>query len=111
HLSAESFIRRVRLARFAVAGVVIGCDFHFGLNRAGSPDYLAAQGAQLGFAGDTGARFRDHGPPARRAPTPAALAAGRISEANELLGYPWFVSGTVVHGDKRGRELGYPTAN
>ena len=40
-----------------------------------------------------------------------ALAAGRIAQANELLGYPWFVSGEVVHGDKRGRELGYPTAN
>jgi riboflavin kinase/FMN adenylyltransferase len=40
-----------------------------------------------------------------------ALAAGRIAEATELLGYPWFVTAQVVHGDKRGRELGYPTAN
>ena len=40
-----------------------------------------------------------------------ALAAGHIEEANALLGYPWFVRGEVVHGDKRGRELGYPTAN
>src|SRR6202008_3233889 len=41
----------------------------------------------------------------------AALAAGRVTEAAELLGYPWFVTAQVVHGDKRGRELGYPTAN
>ena len=40
-----------------------------------------------------------------------ALAAGRVAEANELLGYPWFVTAQVVHGDKRGRELGYQTAN
>jgi riboflavin kinase/FMN adenylyltransferase len=40
-----------------------------------------------------------------------ALAAGHVAEANELLGYPWFVTAQVVHGDKRGRELGYPTAN
>ena len=40
-----------------------------------------------------------------------ALAAGQVAEAAELLGYPWFVTGEVVHGDKRGRELGYPTAN
>ena len=40
-----------------------------------------------------------------------ALAAGRPDEAADLLGYPWFVSGEVVHGDRRGRELGYPTAN
>ena len=41
----------------------------------------------------------------------AALAAGEVEAAAALLGYPWFVSGDVVHGDKRGRELGFPTAN
>ena len=105
-LSAHEFIARVLLARFAVAGVVIGFDFHFGLNRAGSPDYLAAQGAKLGFAVDIVPRFEDAGRPVRSGPIRAALAAGRIAEANTLLGYPWFVSGKVIHGDKRGRELG-----
>jgi riboflavin kinase / FMN adenylyltransferase len=110
-LSAADFVARILVGRFAVAGVAIGFDFHFGLNRAGSPDYLAAQGAKLGFAVDVVPRFEDNGRPVRSGPIRAALAAGRIAEANELLGYPWFVSGTVVHGDKRGRELGYPTAN
>jgi riboflavin kinase/FMN adenylyltransferase len=110
-LSAADFVDRILVERFAVAGVAIGFDFHFGLNRAGSPDYLAAQGAKRGFAVDIVPRFEDNGRPVRSGPIRAALAAGRISEANELLGYPWFVSGTVVHGDKRGRELGYPTAN
>jgi riboflavin kinase / FMN adenylyltransferase len=110
-LSAADFVNRILVGRFAVAGVAIGFDFHFGLKRAGSPGYLAAQGAKLGFAVDVVPRFEDNGRPVRSGPIRAALAAGRISEANELLGYPWFVSGTVVHGDKRGRELGYPTAN
>jgi riboflavin kinase / FMN adenylyltransferase len=110
-LSAAAFVDRILVGRFAVAGVAIGFDFHFGLNRAGSPGYLAAQGAKLGFAVDIVPRFEDNGRPVRSGPIRAALAAGRIAEANELLGYPWFVSGTVVHGDKRGRELGYPTAN
>jgi riboflavin kinase / FMN adenylyltransferase len=110
-LSAADFVARILVGRFAVAGVAIGFDFHFGLNRAGSPAYLAAQGAKLGFAVDIVPRFEDNGRPVRSGPIRAALAAGRIAEANELLGYPWFVSGTVVHGDKRGRELGYPTAN
>jgi riboflavin kinase / FMN adenylyltransferase len=110
-LSAHEFIARVLLARFAVAGVAIGFDFHFGLNRAGSPAYLAAQGAKLGFAVDIVPRFEDAGRPVRSGPIRAALAAGRIAEANTLLGYPWFVSAKVIHGDKRGRELGYPTAN
>jgi riboflavin kinase / FMN adenylyltransferase len=110
-LSAADFVARILVGRFAVAGVAIGFDFHFGLNRAGSPGYLAAQGAKLGFAVDIVPRFEDNGRPVRSGPIRAALAAGRIAEANELLGYPWFVSGTIVHGDKRGRELGYPTAN
>jgi len=110
-LSAQDFVERILVARFAVAGVAIGPDFHFGLNRAGSPDYLAAQGAKLGFAVDVVPRFEDAGRPVRSGPIRAALAAGRVAEANELLGYPWFVSAEVVHGDKRGRDLGYPTAN
>jgi riboflavin kinase / FMN adenylyltransferase len=110
-LSADDFISRILVGRFAVAGVAIGFDFHFGLNRAGSPDFLAAQGARLGFAVDVVPRFEDAGRPVRSGPIRAALAAGRVAEASEVLGYPWFVSAEVVHGDKRGRELGYPTAN
>jgi riboflavin kinase/FMN adenylyltransferase len=110
-LSAQEFISRILLARFAVGGVVIGFDFHFGLNRAGSPDYLAAQGAKFGFAVDVVPRFEDAGRLVRSGLIRAALGAGRITEANELLGYPWIVSAEVVHGDKRGRKLGYPTAN
>src|SRR5215471_1551819 len=110
-LTAADFVARILVGRFAVAGVAIGFDFHFGLNRAGSPDYLAAQGAKLGFAVDVVPRFEDAGRPVRSGPIRAALAAGRVAEANELLGYPWFVSAEVVHGDKRGRDLGYPTAN
>jgi riboflavin kinase/FMN adenylyltransferase len=110
-LSAEEFVARFLVARFAVAGVAIGFDFHFGLNRSGSPAYLAAQGAKFGFAVDIVPRFEDEGRPVRSGPIRAALAAGRVVEAAELLGYPWFVSAEVVHGDKRGRELGYPTAN
>jgi riboflavin kinase/FMN adenylyltransferase len=110
-LSAQDFVSRILVGRFAVAGVAIGFDFHFGLNRAGSPDFLAAQGAKEGFAVDVVPRFEDAGRPVRSGPIRAALAAGRVAEASEILGYPWFVSAEVVHGDKRGRELGYPTAN
>ena len=110
-LSAEAFVTRILVQQLAVTGVAIGFDFHFGLNRAGSPDYLAAQGARLGFAVDVVPRFEDAGRPVRSGPIRAALAAGNIGEATELLGYPWFVSAEVVHGDKRGRDLGYPTAN
>jgi riboflavin kinase/FMN adenylyltransferase len=110
-LSAEDFVARILVGRLAVSGVAIGFDFHFGKERAGSPGYLATQGAKRGFAVDVVPRFEDEGRPVRSGPIRAALSAGEVTEAAELLGYPWFVSGEVVHGDKRGRELGFPTAN
>ncbi|MFL6797597.1 MAG: bifunctional riboflavin kinase/FAD synthetase [Xanthobacteraceae bacterium] len=110
-LSAADFVAQILVARLRVSGVAIGFDFHFGLNRAGTPDFLRAQGARLGFAVDVVPRFEDAGRPVRSGPIRAALAAGRVAEARELLGYPWFISAPVVHGEKRGRQLGYPTAN
>jgi riboflavin kinase / FMN adenylyltransferase len=110
-LSAPEFVRRILVERFAVSGAVIGFNFHFGMSRAGSPDFLAAEGRRCGFAVDVVPPFEDNGRPISSGPIRAALAAGRIGEATEFLGYPWFVTGTVIHGDKRGRELGFPTAN
>src|SRR5580700_4586 len=110
-LSAESFVERILVERFAVSGAVIGFNFHFGSNRAGSPDFLKAQGKTYGFAVDVVPRFEDQGRPVSSGPIRDALAAGRPDQAAEFLGYPWFVSGPVIHGDKRGRELGFPTAN
>jgi riboflavin kinase/FMN adenylyltransferase len=110
-LSAESFVERILVERFAVGGAVIGFNFHFGMNRAGSPDFLKAQGEKYGFAVDVVPQFEDQGRPVSSGPIRDALAAGRLDQAAEFLGYPWFVSGEVIHGDKRGRELGFPTAN
>jgi riboflavin kinase/FMN adenylyltransferase len=109
--SAQDFIERILVERFGIGGAAIGFDFHFGQKRAGSPAYLAEQGARLGFAVDIVAPLEDEGRPVSSGAVRAALAAGRVVEAAELLGAPWFTSGEVAHGDKRGRELGFPTAN
>ncbi|MGB6548507.1 MAG: riboflavin biosynthesis protein RibF, partial [Xanthobacteraceae bacterium] len=111
NLSAEDFVRRILVERFAVSGAAIGFNFHFGANRGGSPDFLAAEGKRCGFAVDVVPPLQDRGRPVSSQPIREALAAGRLDAAAELLGYPWFLSGTVIHGDKRGRELGFPTAN
>lgn len=110
-LSADEFVERILLQQLAVSGVTIGFDFHFGAKRAGSPDYLVAAGAQHGFAVDIVPRFEDDGRRISSGPIRAALAQGDVADAASMLGFPWFISGEVVHGDKRGRELGYPTAN
>jgi riboflavin kinase / FMN adenylyltransferase len=110
-LTAGQFVRQILVERFAVSAVVIGFNFHFGLGRAGTPDFLAAEGRKCGFSLDVVPPFEDNGRPVSSGPIRAALAAGRVEQAAEMLGHPWFVTAAVVHGDKRGRELGFPTAN
>ena len=108
---AQVFVERILVAGMGIGGAVIGFDFHFGQNRAGSPQYLTEQGARLGFAVDVVPPLEDEGRPISSGGIRQALAAGKVVEAAELLGAPWFVSGDVIHGEKRGRELGFPTAN
>jgi riboflavin kinase / FMN adenylyltransferase len=109
--SAQDFVSRILVGRLGIAGAAIGFDFHFGMDRKGSPAYLAGQGAELGFAVDIVAPLQDEGRPVSSGAVREALAAGKVVEAAELLGGPWFVSGEVIHGEKRGRDLGFPTAN
>ncbi len=110
-VTAAEFVSRILVGRFAISGAVIGFNFHFGKNRGGSSDFLAAEGHKYGFSVDVVPALEINGRPVSSGPIRDALAAGRLDEATALLGFPWFVSGDVIHGDKRGRELGFPTAN
>src|SRR5450755_1255799 len=101
--TAADFIERILVGRFGVGGAAIGFDFHFGNKRAGSPAYLAEQGARLGFAVDIVPPLEDEGRPVSSGAVRAALSQGKVVEAAELLGAPWFVSGEVIHGAKRGQ--------
>jgi riboflavin kinase/FMN adenylyltransferase len=109
--SAADFIEKILVGKFGIGGAAIGFDFHFGKNRAGSPAYLSEQGARLGFAVDIVPPLEDEGRPVSSGAVRTALGEGKVVEAAELLGAPWFVTGDVIHGDKRGREFGFPTAN
>lgn len=109
--TASDFIRKILHERFAIGGAAIGFDFHFGKNRAGSPAFLREQGERLGFSVDIVPPLEDEGRPVSSGAVRDALIHAKVVEACELLGAPWFVSGEVIGGAKRGRELGYPTAN
>jgi riboflavin kinase/FMN adenylyltransferase len=109
--SAEDFVAKILRGRFAISGAALGFDFHFGKNRAGSPELLREQGARLGFAVDVVPPLEDEGRPVSSGAIRNALTQGKVIEAAELLGMPWFVSGEVIGGAKRGRDLGFPTAN
>jgi riboflavin kinase/FMN adenylyltransferase len=111
--SAEDFVNDILLDRLGIAGAAVGFDFRFGRNRTGTPAFLAAEGKKrrADFTVDVVPAVELAGRRVSSGVIREALAAGQITEANALLGYPWFVSSEVIHGDRRGRELGYPTAN
>jgi riboflavin kinase/FMN adenylyltransferase len=111
--SAEDFVREVLVGCLSARAVVVGHDFHFGYKRQGSVPMLQDMGAELGFD-VTGLRLFSDGldkEPISSTRIRALLAEGSVGEAASLLGRPHQVRGSVAHGDKRGRELGFPTAN
>jgi riboflavin kinase/FMN adenylyltransferase len=110
-LTPDAFIGEVLAGRLSVAGVVVGFDFHFGKGRVGTPAFLEEEGERRGFSVDIVPAQLDGGMRISSGAVRAALVAGNADEAADLLGYPWFVTAKVVHGDRRGRELGFPTAN
>lgn len=111
-LSAEEFVERVLIERLGLTNATVGWDFHFGRGRVGSPAYLSAAGERAGFSVDVVEPFAsENGDLVSSSRIRSALEAGDLAEASGLLGYRWFVEGTVVGGDRRGRDLGFPTAN
>jgi riboflavin kinase/FMN adenylyltransferase len=110
-LTAQEFVDRILIDRLAVAGAVVGANFHFGRQRTGSPEFLVAESKKRGFTVDIVTVFTHGGRPVSSGPIREALTGGNVGDAADLLGYPWFVTGRVIEGDKRGRELGFPTAN
>jgi riboflavin kinase/FMN adenylyltransferase len=114
-LTAEAFVEEVLVRRLGVSGAVVGYDFHFGKGRAGSPDFLREAGARHGFAVKVVEKVLADvaGSPeaVHSAATRAALEEGDVAGARRLLGHDFFVTGEVIHGQKLGRTLGFPTAN
>ena len=110
---AAEFVHRLLKGELGLKGVVIGHDFHFGRAREGTPAILADLCAEAGLACEIvpAVAPAEGEAPISSSAIRAALTEGDIAEANALLGYRWFVLGEVRHGDKRGRTLGFPTAN
>lgn len=108
--SPEEFVQRVLVDSLHAAAVVVGANFRFGNRAAGDVAALVAAGAEHGFTAE-GIPL-DGGPQVWSSTyVRTCLAAGDVAGAAEALGRPYAVRGTVVQGDQRGRELGYPTAN
>jgi riboflavin kinase / FMN adenylyltransferase len=108
---AESFLEELVVGRLRAHAIAVGYDFHFGKDRKGTPEFLVHHGKALGLDIAIVAPMLEGGVAVSSSAIRSALAAGDIMTANRLLGHEWFVIAQVVHGTKRGRGLGYPTAN
>jgi len=109
--SAEAFVGELLAKRIGASGVVTGEDFTFGARRGGNAAVLRELGAAHGIAAETVAAVHMDGQPVSSSRIRDALKAGDPGAATRLLTRPFAIEGVVVHGDKRGRELGWPTAN
>jgi len=107
----ETFVRTVLVDWLGVGEVWVGANFLFGRDRSGDFTALRELGAAYGFRTEKidPVRYKDFVVSSTR--IRRLVADGRVDEAAALLGHHYFIDGTVVHGDARGRGLGYPTAN
>ena len=110
-LTALEFVRDILVNRLNVKKVVIGYDHHFGRNREGSFEDLIEFGEVYGFSVEEIPAQDIQQINVSSTKIRTSLLAGEIHAATQFLGYPYFINGTVVKGDKIGREIGFPTAN
>ena len=110
-LSPDQFIEDVLIGRFSAEHVVIGENFNFGHKAQGTPKYLTEVGPKYGFGVSIVKLQEDRGSSISSSRIRNLIIDGQIERANELLTRNFYLKGPVIHGEKRGREIGYPTAN
>lgn len=110
--SAEAFIDDILVDALKANHIFIGEDFLFGRKKSGNVPLLIKQGQHKGFNVTALTQIKcSKGQVYSSTAIRSALQRGDIETATEILGHPWIMESIVEHGDKRGRELGYPTAN
>jgi riboflavin kinase/FMN adenylyltransferase len=107
----QGFAQHVLAAGLGVSHVVVGADFCFGKGRTGTATDLQTLGRELGFAVTVADLVQAGGSSISSTAIRRALTGGRTRDAAAMLGHWHRIDGEVIHGEKRGRELGYPTAN
>ncbi|ALM82179.1 bifunctional riboflavin kinase/FAD synthetase [Bordetella sp. N] len=111
-MEPETFVERLLVRGLGVRRVLVGPDFRYGRKRRGDVEQLVAAGARYDFEVEILADVTDtHGHRVSSSEVRTALAVGDLTRAGDLLGHAYHLSGHVIHGQKLGRTLGYPTLN
>lgn len=110
-LTPREFAQQVIVDGLGLRHVVVGADFHFGKDRAGTPEVLQDLGNKLGFGVTVAPLMRLEAGEVSSTAIRQALTDGRPRDAAEMLGHWHRIDGEVIRGDQRGRDLGFPTAN
>ncbi|MEQ3744898.1 MAG: bifunctional riboflavin kinase/FAD synthetase [Henriciella sp.] len=110
-MTDEIFAREVLAEGIGASHVSVGFDFRFGRGRMGDAARLASLGRALGFGVTIVEKIEALGHKASSTAIREALIAGEPGKAAEILGHDWVIDGVVEHGEKRGRTIGFPTAN
>lgn len=110
-LTAEQFIEEILVKKLKIKSLIVGDDFRFGHQRLGDYPLLEKYGKKLGFSVKKTATFNYANERVGSSRVRQALAMSDFTQAKELLGFPYFISGRVTHGNKDGRKFGFPTAN
>lgn len=111
NMPAEDFIREILVEGLDVKHLIVGDDFRFGYRRQGGFDTLLKAGREAGFEVCDMPTFDVDAERVSSTRIRALLAQGEMQQAAELLGRPYYLCGRVAHGEKRGRLIGFPTAN
>jgi riboflavin kinase/FMN adenylyltransferase len=109
--SPEEFVTRVLVEKLHVTHVVVGEDFRFGKDRTGDVALLTRMGGDIGFVVESIPLVTTNGAPVSSSRIRELIESGEVVTANRLLGSRFGLSNEVVAGEKRGRDLGFPTAN
>jgi riboflavin kinase/FMN adenylyltransferase len=110
-LTADEFVQRILVDGLGVKYLVVGDDFKFGRDRSGDFEYLQSIGPELGFEVSDTDSFSFAGERVSSTGIRTALETGDLLLAKQMLGRDYGMYGRVAHGDKRGRTIGFPTAN
>lgn len=111
NLSYSDFVKHVLVEKLKMKGLVVGYDHRFGKNREGSFEVLKAMAKQFDFYLEQEEAYEENEVNISSTKIRTALELGNIALVREFLGYDYPISGKVVHGDKIGRNIGFPTAN